>query len=833
MFRNYITVAFRNLINNKLYSSINIIGLAVGLAACVMIALFVRDEFSYDQQWQKAGEIHRLHTTFNNPGREPLVTVVAQGPAKQALKNYFSEDIEFATRFNVRDTVVGYGGNVFNEEIVWTDPDTVDMFNFTVVAGDVRAALNDNASLVINESFARKYFGEEAALGKILTVDVFDLQRDYRIGAVIKDLPHNTVLSFQALAMIDEKDFVNQSWMFDSWFSVSNYLYFQLKDGGGIAIIDNAISAFTDASIDVGTGPDGEPAQASSFIAHTTQPLIDIQLQPRAGARSEMKPTGSIAVVYIFAAIASFILLIACINFMNLATAKSTQRAREVAIRKVHGAQRFQLAAQFLGETIMVAIVGLLLGLVLVEISLPLFSEFVGKSLVFDYTDAPTIAALIGLVVVVGVIGGAYPALVLSGFLPAKVLGANRSAEIGGSAGLRNILVVSQFAISISLIVATSVVFGQKLYATNLDTGFNKDNLLVVRGVSRTGAQDKQDALRAEILRLPGVTNVSYSADAPSSGNENNQSVTVPGDESGGTILIGVQAVDYDFFETYQIPFVAGRAYDRVYASDVLPTPETATAGVNQQGSLIVNEGALRRFGFGSPEQSIGKTVELYIGANEAGPIRADMTIVGVVPDMPFTSIRSAARPEMYVMYPAGFDNLTVRFEGDGAVMAERIEGVWKSLITTVPYTYEYVDALLAAEFEGESNQSILLAIFAGLAVSIACLGLYGLAAFTAERRTKEIGVRKVLGATVMDIVRLLVWQFSKPVLMANLIAWPLVTYAMLRWLETFTYRLDAWLLGPLCLAAGLTALFIAWATVGGNAASVARTNPIKALRYE
>ena len=833
MFRNYITVAFRNLINNKLYSAINIIGLAVGLAACVMIALFVRDEFSYDQHWQNADQIHRLHTTFNNPGREPLVTVVAQGPAKQGLKNYFPEDIEFATRFNVRETVVSYGGDVFNEEIVWTDPDTVDMFDFTVVAGDIRAALNDNASLVINESFARKYFGDEPALGKILTVDVYDLRRDYRIGAVIKDLRHNTVLSFQALAKIDEKDFVNQSWMFDSWYSVSNYVYFQLQDGANIALINNAISAFTDANIDGGVGADGKPAKASRFIEHTTQPLVDIQLQPRAPARSEMKPTGSMAAVYVFAAIASFILLIACINFMNLATAKSTQRAREVAIRKVHGAHRIQLAVQFLGETILVAIVGLLIGLVLVELCLPVFGAFVGKSLVFDYSDGLTISALLGLVVAVGVFGGAYPAMVLSGFLPAKVLKANRSAEIGGSAGLRNILVVSQFAISISLIVATSVVFGQQLYATNLDTGFNKDNLLVVRGVSRTGAQDKQDALRAEILRLPGVTNVSYSADAPSSGNENNQSVSIPGDENGGTILIGVQPVDYDFFKTYQIPLLAGRAYDRAYALDVLPLPVNATAGVNQQGSIIVNEGAVRRFGFGSPEQSIGQTIELYLGANEAGPVRADMTIVGVVPDMPFTSIRSAARPEMYVMYPAGFDNLTVRFEEDGAVMAERIGGVWKSLITTVPYTYEYVDALMAAEFEGENNQSILLGIFAALAVSIACLGLYGLAAFTAERRTKEIGVRKVLGATVMDIVRLLVWQFSKPVLMANLIAWPLVTYAMLRWLETFTYRLDAWLLVPLCLAAGFIALFIAWATVGGNAASVARTNPIKALRYE
>ncbi|MEX0300582.1 MAG: FtsX-like permease family protein, partial [Kordiimonas sp.] len=600
-----------------------------------------------------------------------------------------------------------------------------------------------------------------------------------------------------------------------------------LKNGASIETVNQRLPEFTNANIEIPPGFGGADTKASDFVKYSTQPITDLQLNPRAPAGSEMKPTGSMEGVYIFSAIAGLILLIACINFMNLATAKSTKRAREVALRKVLGAHRSQLIIQFLGESILVAFIGLILGIVLVEACLPTFGEFVSKDLYFSLTDGMTLMILSGLVLVVGVLGGVYPALILSGFLPARVLKANKSAETSGSASLRNVLVIMQFAISIGLIIATSVVYGQKYYATTMDPGFNKNNLLVVRDLIRNGSRDQRDAFKEEVARLPGVVSASYSFDRPSSGNNSNRTVTLPDSDAG--ILIGYQSVGYDFFETYEVPIIAGRNYSREYSLDGMPSGEGAEPGDQLQGTMVLNEAAVRRLGYASNEDAIGKSFSIGVGQD----IDADMTIIGVVPDLNFQSLRSIIRPEMFAMEKDIFSNLTVRFEGNGSDMASRIEQVWNSMITTVPYRYEYVDESMAAEFEAEEAQSIMLGVFAGLAILIACLGLYGLASFTAERRTKEIGIRKVMGARVRDVVQLLVWQFSKPVLVANLIAWPVAVWGMLKWLETFPYRMDTWMLVPLCIGAGFVALAIAWATVGGNAAKVARSNPIKALRYE
>ncbi|WP_308911654.1 ABC transporter permease [Pseudokordiimonas caeni] len=827
MFSNYVSVALRNLVKDKLYSFINIAGLAIGLAACVLIALFVRDELSYDQFWSNADRIYRLNTTFNTPGREPMVTVMAQGPTKDALKAYFPEEIEAVTRFNSMEVVMNKDGSVFSEILMWTDPETADIFDLEVVAGDLRQTLQDNASLAVNESFARKHFGEGNPLGKTVTINLMDIERDYRIGAVYKDLPHNSVLNFQGLAKIDENDFTKQNWEFSQWYSVNNYVYFTLKPGASIRTIEDRLDDFVDAYIEPPAAIGN--AKSSTYVQYSLQPLTDIQLN-QAGARDmEMKPTGDMGTVMAFAAIAALILMIACINFTNLATAKSTQRAREVAIRKVLGANRRQLVIQFLGESTVIAFIGLMFGLVLVEVALPFFSEFVGKDLVFDYFDGGTIGVLAGLMVVVGVLGGLYPALVLSGYRPARVLKANKSAESSGSARLRSALVVMQFAISITLIVSTGTVYGQKLYATRLDPGFNKENLLVVRNTSNSGAVSKRDAFKEQVLRIPGVVDAAFSSDAPASGNESNISVRVADDDGERTVLIGVHRVDYEFFETYEIPFLAGRAYNRQNALDVTPNGFAAEPGDLLQGNIIVNEGALGRFGFGTPKEAIGRVVKASVGND----VQAQFTIIGVIPDIKFQSLKEVMRPEVYMLASFGFSNLNVRYIGDPRPVVAEIEKSWKSMISTVPFAYDYVDEVMAQEFEAVESQSMLLGVFSGLAIVIACLGLYGLAAFTAARRTKEIGIRKVMGATVTDIVRLLIWQFSKPVLIANLVAWPVAVWGMLSWLENFPYRMEAWMLAPLCLIAGLIALGIAWATVGGNAAQVARANPIKALRYE
>lgn len=826
MFQNYISVAFRNLIKHKLYSAINIIGLAVGLAACVLITLFVRDELSYDTFWKDADQIYRMNTTFHVPGREPFVTVLSMGPAKEALGRYFSEEIEMVTRFNGERPVIQYDGKVFTEEVYLTDPETVDMFSLEVVAGDLRASLNDNATLAINETFARKHFGDKNPIGEVMTLTYYTTTRDFQIGAVFKDLPHNSVMDFQALMMIDEADFERFPWEFATWTSVNNNIFYKLKDGVSPEAVAARMDEFTDSQMPRWDSLPAETKQ-SDLVVLSSQPLLDIQLYP-AGA-GEMKPTGDMKTVTIFVAIAGLILLIACINFMNLATAKSTQRAREVAIRKVMGAKRGQLVFQFLGESILLALIGLVLGIVLVELVLPLYSEFLNRELTFTYSDGITVSILLGLVAIVGLVGGVYPAIALSGFLPARVLKANKSAETSGSVALRNGLVVLQFTISIGLIVSTAVVYGQMIYGQTMDPGFRKENMLVLNNVGRDGIIERQEALKKEIMRLPGVNNATLTFDRPSGGNNSNTSVEIPGDPDAGSILLGRQAGDYDFFKTYDVPFVAGRDYDRDRANDGVPKRGDAKEGDILAGSMVINERAVRRLGFMTPENAVGKIVRLGI----AEGVEADMEIIGVVPDIKYQSLREVIRPEMYLMDNSYYGALTIRFEGDPQALVSRIEAIWKQMAPTVPYAYEFVDEALAEEFEEEQALATMLGAFSMLAIAIACLGLYGLASFTAERRTKEIGIRKVLGASVVDIVRLLIWQFSKPVLVANLIAWPLASWGMLQWLESFPFRLDTWLLAPLCVVAGLIALAIAWITVGGNAAKVARSNPIKALRYE
>lgn len=832
MLKNYIKMAFRNILNNRLYAFINVAGLAIGLAACVLIMLFVRDEQSYDTQWADSGQIHQLNTDFHFPGTAPVISARVSGRAKEALKVYFPEDIEYVARLNKMTTVLRQGEAVFSETIHFADTEILDIFDLTPVAGDLRAALADNASLAVSESFAVKYFGDDNAIGQVLTLTIYDVQRDYRVAAVFKDLPHNTTLEFQALAMVDEADFAGQSWEFGDWFSANGWSYIKLQEGVDAERINIQLKTFVDTNIDVPSWLSADTnANASDFIGYVAQPIQEVQLG--ALGQAHMKPTGDAIKVIAFSSIAGLILLVACINFINLSTAKATQRAREVALRKVMGASRKQLVVQFLGESFLLVTIALLLGLVIVEVTLPSFGAFFGKTLMLDYMQAGTVASFTGVVVAIGLLAGAYPALLLSGFLPARVLKANKSAETASSSRLRLGLVVFQFAISIGLIVVTGVIYGQMYYATNMDLGYNKDNLLTVLNIGSKDAAPIRRAYQDEIAKIPGVEKVSATLSWPAGNAGINRSVRKTG-VGGENVSLGLQEIDYQFIDAYQVELLAGRNYDRGRATDGVPVPSDSNPGTLLDGSIIVNELAVVELGYGTPEEALGRAVRIDVGRRANGDlISANLRIIGVISDMLFHRPRGEREAEAYYLDGDNVRSLAVRFDGDPVPIVARMETIWRSMAPGVPFQYEFVDDVIAEQFLTERHLATLLGAFALLAIAIACLGLYGLASFTAERRTKEIGVRKILGATVMDIVQLLVWQFSKPVLLANLIAWPIAAWSMMRWLETFPYRMDFWYLVPLCALAGVTTLAVAWATVGGNAAKVARANPINALRYE
>jgi len=832
MLQNYIITALRNLINHKLYSAINIVGLAVGLAACILILLFVRDEQSYDTQWTDAGRIHQLNTDFHFPDSTPIISSRVSGRAKEALEAYFPQDIEHVVRFNKMRTIMRRGESVFNETIHWTDAGILDVFDLVPVAGDLQTALHDNTSLAINQSFAAKHFGARNPIGEVLTITVYDLQRDYRIAAVFEDLPHNTTLEFQALAMIDEADFAGQSWEFGDWFSANGWSYVKLKAGVDTVRINEQLKSFVDANIDVPSWlATTANVKASDYLGYIAQPLHEVQLD--AVGQALMKPVGDAVKIVAFSSIAGLILLVACINFINLSTAKATQRAREVALRKVMGAGRKQLVVQFLGEALLLVTIALLLGLVLVELILPSFGAFFGKTLVLDYVTGDMVFAFLAAIIAIGVLAGGYPALVLSGFLPARVLKANKSADTVGSSRLRYSLVVFQFAISIGLIVVTGVICGQMYYATNMDLGYNKDNLLTVLNVGSKDAAPIRQTFQDEAAKISGVTHVSATLSWPAGNAGISRSVRIP-DGDGENISLSLQEIDHQFIDTYQVELLAGRNYDRSRLTDGTPSYDGANKGALLEGSIIVNELALTKLGYGTPEEAIGRAVRYDVARDADGNlVSADLRIIGVISDMLFHQPRGEREAEAYYLVDDNIRSVAVRFKGDPQQLVARMEAIWRQMAPSVPFQYEFVSEVVAAQFLTERHLATLLGTFALLAIAIACFGLYGLASFTAERRTKEIGIRKILGATVRDIVQLLVWQFSKPVLLANLIAWPIAAWAMMRWLETFPYRMDFWYLLPLCVFAGITTLAVAWVTVGGNAAKVARANPIKALRYE
>ena len=818
MLRNYIVTALRNLLKHRLYSAINIAGLAVGLAACILIALFVRDETSYERFWPNLDRMHRLSMTFSIPGRDPFT--VGQSPfvAAPLLKEDFPA-VEELTRMIPQRTLVDRANTPSQEIVTYVDPSFFRVFGFEFVKGRAEGALDRPGTIVLSEAAARKWFGDADPLGETLKLDG---QHLLEVTGVVRDLPHNTHLNEVGyLAAMESKSNRMTQEVRESWVTMQGTTYVLLKQGADAAEVRSGLNDFVVRRAGSIALPGGA-VDAASIFRFDLQPVGDIHLHSQA-FQGEDNP-GDITVVLAFTGIAVLILGIACINFMNLATARASGRAREVSVRKVAGAQRRQIVAQFLGESVIVTLLALVLAVALVELALPWFSGFVAKPLAIGYLDSlPEIAALLGLTVLVGIAAGSYPAFVLSAFKPAAVLKANKSSSGGGR--LRAALVVVQFAISIALMVATAVVYAQTQYAKSMRLGYDREHVLVLSGMNRGAARGVQDTLRQEIGKLPGVVSVGMGGGYPTDGDETNNIVQLPDSDPSNPLVIGTQTADQDFFRTLGVATIAGRTFDRTRSTDLLP--ENVAEAQQRASALVLNRAAVRRLGFKDAETAVGQSFRIGIDGSNTAPV----TVIGVVEDVHQGSVRATVKPMMYVMgtsYPV----MLLRLDGkDLSATVNRVDELWKRMVPGTPIRRAFLEDSFNALYAAEERQGQMFAAFAGLAILIACLGLFGLASFTDEKRTKEIGVRKVLGAGVADIVRLLVWQFSRPVLIANLIAWPLAWWLMRDWLDGFAYRIE---LNPLFFAAsGAVALAIAWGTVASHAARVAMTKPSAALRYE
>ncbi|NIJ20749.1 putative ABC transport system permease protein [Sphingomonas naasensis] len=819
MWRNYLRIALTLLARNRVYAAINIGGLALGLAGCLLIFNYVRYESSYDSWLPDSGRIYQVQTKFNLPGQPARNVQMSPFIVYEKLPGGFAQ-VEAVTSLAPGKTVTERDGQPVFIDVGTVDANFFDVLGLPFAQGSAGTALPDTNSIVLTEREAIRHFGTADALGKQLSLGAGPGKRDYRVTGVLRNLPRNTSLK---LSLLFRRDLAAIPPEQRGWGNFDQQHYVKLRRGADAAAINAGLPAWEKRNIPDAV-IDGKPATMSDAVDLKLVPLAGVHL----GATQDggLAPGGDPRALATFAVVALLTLAMAVMNFVNLSTARATQRAREVALRKVLGASRGQLIVQFLGESLVMAAIAMLLALAVVELATPWISAAIGADIRIAYLGpAGMLLPAAALFLVTGLLGGLYPAFYLSRFRPAEVLRANKSSvETPGNGRFRTALVMLQFAIAIGLIASTWVIFSQTRYVETVDPGYRRDGLIQIVNAWRFAKGGEYDAAHAAMLAIPGITGTTRTSLPLASDTRPVWLVKPPGAEEYQSL--SYYGVDAEYLQTAGIDLLAGRGFDDRIALDRVPAGDDqarAVRGVN----VVINRAAARKLGFRTPQAAIGQTVRAMRG----GPL-VPSVIVGVVEDMRFRSAREAIEPAFYAVDPDATEVVLVRFAGarPGEVMAA-LNKVWRKFEPEIPFEARFVDDIAHELYAADRARGMLFAGFSALAVLIGCLGLYSLAAFATERRTREIGIRKVLGAKVRDIVQLLVWQFSRPVVLANLIAWPVAWWAMREWLNGFDIRI-ALTPTPFALA-GLLALAIAIATVAGQSLRVARTNPIHALRYE
>jgi putative ABC transport system permease protein len=798
MLKNYIKVALRNMKRQKGYSLINILGLAIGLTCCLLILLYVQYERSYDRYHENADHIYRVveELDFSGVKRHMAIT---PAPFAPAMKNEFPE-VKDAVRFmkgnfSEGKVLVAHGReNYYEDKWFFADQSVFEIFTFPLIKGDAKSALKEPFTVVISEEKARKYFGDEDPIGKVLTLSDRYSQSDFTVKGVLKNTPKNSHFRFDFLASFATIENLFPEWV-QNWFNHMYYSYMLLDENSSPEALERKFPGLILKHA-------GKEAQTA--LKPHLQPLTAIHLHSH--LESEIEANSDAVYVYIFATVALFILMIACINFMNLATARSAYRTREVGMRKVVGARRSQLVRQFLGESVLFSFIALPLAVIMMELLLPAFRAFTDRDLGFNYLNNwPVIFVLIGITLVVGCVSGIYPALFLSAFKPVKVL---KGKSCSGSRGtvLRKGLIVFQFAVSIILIIATGIILSQVRYIRTTKLGFNKDQVIVLN-IKDKELRTKYEVIKAELSKNPSVLNVTASSGIPGRISHHWFFRTEGLQEKKEKPSMWVMMVDHDFIKTLGMEIVEGRDFSRSFTTD-------------EKEAIILNESAVKKYGWGSP---LGRNIKTE---------NKDGYVIGVVKDFHFKSFYQQIEPVMIYISPGYFEFISVRVAADKIPEAMAfIKKEWKELAPNRPLDYLFLNDDFDKVYRQEERAGKIFGYFSILAIFVACLGLFGLAAFTAEQRTKEIGIRKVLGATTLNIVTLLNKDFIKWVLVANLIAWPAAYYAMSRWLQSFAYRISIgwWMF----LLAAVFVLVVAICTVGFQAAKAALANPSESLRYE
>ncbi|MCP4726930.1 MAG: FtsX-like permease family protein [bacterium] len=810
MIRNYLKISLRNFRKQKIYYLINVSGLAVGMASCMLIFLFIHDELSYDKYHDDADRIYRVTMAELINGSYYHYAGVPYG-AVQAFEEQLPEIISTAR--------VGFGSGVvsLNEKnhevsgILYTDSTFFEIFTYDFIKGNPVSALDEPGSIVLTESHADMLFGSEDPMGKMINLNT---DGDLLVKGVIRDVPDNSHFSFN-IVLNNSGLRKRREGSFNSWKGIIGWAYILVEKGTDPEELNGKFKSIENTHFDRGSDDQGDPDTYSSInkdnqlvTGYRLQKLTDIHL--RSDLQYEINANSDINNIYIFSVTAMFILFIACVNFVNLSTAKSVERGREVGLRKVFGAYRGSLVSQFLSESVLLSFIGMIFGLILLVFSIPMFNSIAGKNFALaDLNSLDFWIALLSFIVITGLVAGSYPAFFLSAFKPHSVLKSTSSRSFGRS-GFRKYLVILQFTISIFLIVSTFIVIDQLNYMKDVKLGFDKELILVVpmRG---TAIKQNYTVFKEELVQNNNIISASYSSDIPGRGIDV-LLFTAEGKNRGELFNIYYFSTDHDFIETYGIDLFQGRDFSKEFPSD--------------RGTYLVNETGAELLDWGV--DAIGK--KIYMKGRYEGKI------TGIIRDMNFRSLRESIQPFVIKLEPEigrqrGY--LSLKIKGDELQdTIEYVKSKWQDFDKNRDFDYFFIDDYLNSLYRSEEKFGRIISIFTSIAIFIACLGLFGLISFTAERRTREIGIRKTMGASVPGIVILITKEFSRLVIFANIIALPLASYIMKKyWLQDFAYRTDPGII--LFITAGSIALLIALATVSYQSLKAAGTNPVDALRYE
>ncbi|WP_020533194.1 ABC transporter permease [Flexithrix dorotheae] len=802
MFQNHFKVAWRHIFNKKLYSFINISGLGVGMACCMLIIMYVKHELSYDKYHQNLDNIYRVlhaYKSFEEKGKPTSpeeFQVWGCAPAGPALLNDFPEVKSYFRFTSPSNMLFEYEDKRFQEDnMVFADSNAFDMFSWKFLAGDPQTALDEPFTIVLTEKIAQKYFGAEDPIGKLIKIEENEV---LKVTGVMENVPANSHFTFEGLiSMSTFKRFRPE--IFDWWGYVDFYTYFTLNDNASIVSLKSKVPEFVEKY----TGNWEDSGYDIAF-----EPMADAYLHSVAGRQPG--ETGSLQNLYIFSSIAVFILLIACINFINLSTSRSLERAKEVGIRKVVGAYRQTLMGQFLSEFILLALFAAVLAVLLVVLFSPILQDLTGKPISYqNLLEWETIVYLLSGIVIIGILAGIYPATLLVGFQPAKVLKGTFKSS-GSGAALRKGLVIFQFSLSIALMVGTAVVFSQLQYLRNHDLGFDQEQMLIVDFGWDGRVQEQIETIKNTILDHPNVLSIAASRAVP--GNFlPNAGTTIEGPD-GEMVSYGptIYEIDQDFIPNYKIEMAAGRAFSRDFPNDTAQ-------------SLILNEAAAKMWGYHNPEDMIGKRFDQW---GKSG------MVIGVVKNFNYQSLHNKVEPLSLRFEPYSMRKFSIRVKSENipATLSD-LEKTWAALVPHRPFIYSFLDETFNKQYKADVRFGQLFSVFAGIAILIACLGLFGLTAYTTSQRTKEIGVRKVLGASVGSIVTLLSAGFIKLFIIALLISIPVSWYVMNRWLEGFAYQVGVGV--EIYFVAGFMALVIALLTISWQSLKAAFANPVKSLRSE